>query len=101
MTQIMHMQKRFKDFEIKNIGKCHDLYVQSDTLLLSDVIEYFRNICLEIYKLDLAKFLLAPGLAWQVALKKTKVKLYIFTDIDILSMVEKSIMSHYLSICKS
>ena len=39
-------------FEIKNLGKYHDLYVQSDTLLLADVYENFRNMCLNIYELD-------------------------------------------------
>ena len=38
-------------FEINNRGKYHDLYVQSDTLLLPDVLENFRNMCLEIYGL--------------------------------------------------
>ena len=44
-------------------------------MLLADVFRNFRNMCLEIYKLDPAKFLSAPGLAWQAVLKKTKVKL--------------------------
>ena len=65
-----HAKRVCKDFEIKNLGKYHDLYVQSDTLLLANVFENFRNMCLEIYELDPAKFLLAPGLAWQAALKK-------------------------------
>ena len=64
-----------KDFEIKNLGEYHDLYVQSDTLLLPDVDENFRNMGLEIYDLDPCHFLSAPGLAWEAALKKTKVKL--------------------------
>ena len=67
------------------------MYVQSDTLLLVDVFENFRNTCLKIYELDPAKFLSAPGLAWQAALKKTKVKLDLLTDIDMLLMVEKGI----------
>ena len=46
------------------------MYVQSDTLLLVDLFEKFRNMCLKICELDPAKFLLAPGLAWQAALKK-------------------------------
>ena len=65
------------------------MYVQSDTLLLANVFENFRNICLEMYKLDPAKFLSAPGLAWKVALKKTKVKLDLLTDVNVLLMVEK------------
>ena len=49
-----------KDFETKNLREYHDLYVQSNTLLLADVFENFRNICLKIYELDPAKFLSAP-----------------------------------------
>ena len=54
---------------------------------------YLRTleICFKIYELDPAKFLSAPGLAWQAALKKTKVKLDLLTDIDMLLMVEKGI----------
>ena len=65
-----HAKRVCKDFETKNLRKYHDLYVQSDTLLLADVFENFTNMCLEIYELDPAKCLLAPGLAWQAALKK-------------------------------
>ena len=59
------------------------MYLQSDTLLLADAFENFRNICLEIYELDPAKFLSAPGLVWKAALKKTKVKLDLLNDINI------------------
>ena len=68
-----HAKRICKDFEIENLGENHDLYVQSDALLLADVIENFRNICLHIYELNPARFPSAPGLAWQTALKKTKV----------------------------
>ena len=65
------------------------MYGQSDTFLVVDIFEDFRNICLKTYELDPTKFFSTPGLAWQAALKKTKVKLYLLTDIDILLMVEK------------
>ena len=42
--------------------------------MLSDVFENFRNMCIEIYEHDPAKKFSAPGSAWQVALKKIKVK---------------------------
>ena len=67
------------------------MYVQCDTFLLSDVFENFRNKCIEIYQLDPTQFLSAPGLAWPACLKKTKVKLELLTDIDMLLMVEKGI----------
>ena len=87
----MHKKRVSKDSKIKNVGKHHDLYVQSKTLLLGDLFENFRKIFLEIYELDPACFFIAPGLAWQAALKKNKVKLELLTDIDILLMVEKGI----------
>ena len=68
-----HTRKFCKDFEIKNLGKYHDLYVQSDTLLLADILENFRNNCLKTYELDSNHFLTPLYLAWQAALKKTKV----------------------------
>ena len=56
-----------KDFEIKKLGEYHDLYVQSDTLLLPDVFENLRNMCLKIYELDPEIFISVYGLAWRGA----------------------------------
>ena len=84
-----HAQKVWDVFKIKNLGEYHDLYVKIDTLLLTDIFEKFRNMCLNIYELDPVYFVSAPGLAWQACLKKTGVKLELLTDIDMLLMVEK------------
>ena len=59
-----HANNVFKVFKLENLGNYHDLYVQSDTLLLADVFNNFRNICLKEYELDPAHFLSLPGLAW-------------------------------------
>ena len=67
------------------------MHVQSDTLLLADVFEKFRNKYIEIYELEPAHFLSAPGLAWRVCLKKTGVKLELLTNNDKLLVVEKGI----------
>ena len=66
-----HAKKVFRNLNNKNIGDCQDLYVQSDTILLADVFENFRNECSKKYELDPAHFLPAPSLAWQACLKKT------------------------------
>ena len=79
-----HTKRVYKGFEIKNLGEYHDLYIQSDTLLLAGVFENFRNMCINIYELGCAKFLSAPGLTCEAALKKTKVKLDLLTDINML-----------------
>ena len=77
-----HYQKVWQEFEIKNLGEYHDLYVNFDTLLVADVFENFRNKCMEIYEFDPAHFLSAPGLAWQACLHKTNVELELITDIN-------------------
>ena len=80
-----------KSFNNKNLGDYHDLYVQCDTLLFADVFENFRNMCTEVYELDPAHFLAAPGLAWPACLKKTVVELELITNVHMLLMIEKGI----------
>ena len=84
-----HAQKVWDTFKIKNLGEYHDLYVQSDTALLADVFENFRDKCIEIYELDPAHILSASGLAWQACLKKTEIELELLTDNDMLIMYEE------------
>ena len=63
-----HANNVFKVFKLENLGDYRDLYVQSDTLLLADVFNNFRDMCLKEYELDPAHFLSLPGLAWQACL---------------------------------
>ena len=86
-----HGKKVFKKFKLKDLGDYHDLYVQSNTLLLADVFKNFRNTCIKVYELDPTRFLSTPGLAWQACLEKTNIKLELLTDVDMLLMVEKGI----------
>ena len=86
-----HGNNVFNKFKLNNLGDYHDLYVQSDTLLLADVFENFRDMCLKEYELDPAHFLSLPGLAWQACLKKTNIELELLTDYDMLLMVEEGI----------
>ena len=58
ITMLIICMQVFKICNNKNIGDYHDLYVQSDTLLLADIFENFRNKCIEIYELDPAHFYL-------------------------------------------
>ena len=86
-----HANNVFKVFKLENLGDYHDLYVQSDTLLLADVFNNFRDMCLKEYELDSAHFLSLPGLAWQVCLRKTNIELELLTDYDMLLMVGEGI----------
>ena len=97
-AQYAHAKRSCKDFEIKDLGEYHDLLVKSNTLLLAHVFKNFQNTCLEVYELDLAKFISAPRLAWQEALKKAKVILDLLTDIDMLLMIEKVLEEKYVTL---
>ena len=87
-----HAQKVWGVFEIRNIGEYHDLYVQTDTLLLADVFEKTKDTCIEVYGLDHSHLLTAPGLAWQACLRKI-VNFEFLTDFNfnILLMIEAGI----------
>ena len=86
-----HAQDIWEKFKIRNLGEYHDLYLKTDVLLLADVFEEFRNICLENYNLDPAWYYTSPGLSWDALLKHSKVKLELLTDPDMLLMFEKGI----------
>ena len=86
-----HANNVFNRFKLENLGDYHDLYVQSDTLLLADVFNNFRDMCIKEYELDPTHFLSLPELAWQACLKKTNIELELLTDCDMLLMVEEGI----------
>ena len=86
-----HGNNAFKVFKLDNLGDYHDLYVKSDTLLLADMFENFRDMCIKEYELDPAHVLSLPVLAWQACLKKTNRKLELLTNYDMLLMGEERI----------
>ena len=81
----------WEKFNLKNLGEYHDLYLKSDVLLLADVFEEFRSICMENYSLDPAWYYTSPGLSWDALLKHSKVNLELLADPDMLLMFEKGI----------
>ena len=88
-TQYVHAIKVWKTFKLKNMGEYHDLYLKSDVLLLADVFENFRKICMQYYKLDPCHYFTSTGLSWDVMLKITDIKLGIIIDIDMFQFIEK------------
>ena len=86
-----HAHAVWDEFDMKTFKDYHDLYNVSDVLLLADVFENFRDVCMKNYQLDPAWYYTAPGLAWDAALKKTDVELELLSDIDMLLMFEKGI----------
>ncbi|XP_065652858.1 uncharacterized protein LOC136080174 [Hydra vulgaris] len=85
-----HAQFVWKEFNCKTFRDYHDLYNVSDVLLLADVFENFRDLCINIYDLDPAWYYTSPELAWDAALKKKK-KLEFLSDYDMILMIKKGI----------
>ena len=90
-SEYEHARNVWREFRIRNMGEYHDLYLKTDTILLANVFESFRSVCMENYGLDPAHFYTAPGLAWKACLKKTGIKLELLLDPDMLLMFERGI----------
>jgi len=81
-------------FNLRTLGDLHDHCVKMDVLLLCDVFEEFRNVCLSRtsgYGLDPTHFFTSPGLAHDASLKITKVELELLTNYDMFLMFESGI----------
>ena len=86
-----HANRTWKEFSLADLGEYHDLYLKTDVILLSNIFETFRQVCLKNYGLDPAHFYTAPGLAWKVCFKKTRIRLELLLDPDMLLMFERGI----------
>ena len=86
-----HVLNVWKTWNMKTFKEYLELYNVTDVLLLADVFENFRNICLKNYGLDPVYYYTAPGLAWDAMLKMTKINLELLSDVDKLLMIEKGI----------
>ena len=86
-----HVLNVWKTWKMKTLKEYLELYNISDVLLLADVFENFRDICLKNYGLDPVYYYTAPGLAWDAMLKMTKINLELLSNIDMLLMIEKGI----------
>ena len=86
-----HACNVWNSFKMKTFKEYHELYNITDVLLLADVFENFRDICLKNYGLDPLYYFTAPGLAWDACLKITDIDLELLSDVNMLLMFEKGI----------
>ena len=78
-------------YKCETMKDFHDAYLTTDVLLLADVFENFRSICMQNYELDPAHFYTTPGLSFQACLKMTGAKLDLFTDPEMHLFIENNI----------
>ena len=86
-----HTNRVWKEFGLKDLGEYHDLYLKKDVILLANVFEAFRKVCLKNYGLDPDHIYTAPRLAWKACLQKTRIRLELLLDPDMLLMFERGI----------
>ena len=86
-----HVLNVWNTFNMKTLKDFHELYNVTDVLLLADVFENFRDLCLKIYGLDLVYYFTAPGLAWDACLKTTGIQLELSSENNMLLLFEKGI----------
>ncbi|GFS64618.1 uncharacterized protein TNCV_4684541 [Trichonephila clavipes] len=94
-----HACKVFNEFHLNNLGEYCDLYVKTDVLLLTDLFENFRKICMQTYKLDPCWYFTTPALSWDAMLLHTKVAIELFTDYDVLLFIEKGVRGGISQCC--
>ena len=86
-----HAKRLFNHFNMINHGNYYKFYMLTNVLLLADMCENFRDVCLQHYGLDTAHKYTSPGLSWQTAFKMTDVELDLLTDIDQHLLIEEEI----------
>ena len=80
------------EYGCHTIADYHDIYLKLDVLLLADFFERFRRICLEFYSIDTIHYYTTPGLAWDAALRMSRVGLQLITDNGMYNFIENSIL---------
>ena len=95
-----HVKNIWSEFNLKNLGDLCDLYVQSDVLLLADIVSEYRRQCWDNFQLDPLHYYTAPGLTWDACLKMTGVKIELLKDPEKYQFCELAIRGGVSAISK-
>ena len=90
----------WKHFSLKNMGEYHDLYLTTDVLLLTDIFENFRKLCMNYYGLDPAYYYTLPNFAWDAMLLQTGITIDMAYDLDMYEMIEKGLRGGITQVAK-
>jgi len=82
-----HVKEVWDDFGLNALGEYNDLYLKIDVLLLADVFENFRDLCMKTYNMDATHYFTAPGLSFDAMLKLGE-KCKLLDEYDMLLIFE-------------
>jgi len=82
----------WEKFNTITLGEYSDLYLLTNILILADVFENFRDICLKTFNLDASYYLTAPGFAFNAMLSYTSIKLEKLKEYSMLLMIDNGII---------
>ena len=86
------VKKFYENMKFKNLREYLECYLKSDITLLADIFNNFRKIIFDNLGLDPAKYISAPSLTKDCALKYSKAKIENIKDVSIFQFVKKSVM---------
>ncbi|CAJ0634281.1 10391_t:CDS:2 [Entrophospora sp. SA101] len=86
-----YAQEVWQKFEMKTFGEYHDLYLETDVLLLADVFMNYTIMCLKDDGLDPSHYVLAPGMFNDSLYKSSGAEIKLLTDLDQYMLVERAI----------
>lgn len=95
-----HARKVWETFNCSTVKSYLEIYLKADVLILTDVFEKFRKVCMDIYGLDPCHFFTAPGLSFDAMLKCTKAHLELLVDVDMYNFFKNGIRGGLVQCCK-
>ena len=96
-----HAVQVWNHFKIKSFGEYSDLYLKIDVLLLCDVFESFRLLCLSSHNLDCAHYLTVQGFAFDAMLYCTSIELELLNPYEKYLFFENAIKGGYQHVLKN
>ena len=100
-TELDHANFVFQEFDCKNLGDYHGLFLLTDVLILASVFEEFeefRKVCFATYGLDCTHLNTASNLSGEAFHKICNAEIELLTDREHLEMAENLIRGGFSSV---
>jgi len=93
-------QRVWEEMKCETMKDYHDHYLVSDTLLLCDIFQHFRDLCIKFYELDPVLSYSLPGVSWDAAMRKTGITLDLINTPEMHMVLERNVRGGVAKIVK-